>query len=157
MKGQVLTVILICIILLLADAYIISGIRGAFGKRKFVQKKGSTITYWAVSVLVITGMLLSVYAKIPVGLRAGTLLLFFLLLILKFTFIPFALDDDLRRLIVWIKHRNKKPATDVPKLQVNAIPRSEFLMKAGLIAGAVPLTALGFGVALGAYDYRVRY
>jgi predicted MPP superfamily phosphohydrolase len=157
MKGQAFTIILVCITLLLADAYIIGGIRGAFKKRKFVHKKEFTITYWAISVLVITGMLLSIYVKIPVGLRAGTLLVFFLLLILKVTFVPFVLADDVRRLIIWLKHRNKNPATDVSKPQANAIPRSEFLMKAGLIAGAVPLTALGFGIASGAYDYRVRY
>jgi len=155
MKGQAFTILLISIILLLADAYFMGGIRGAFKKRQFPHKREFAVVYWIFSVLLITGVLLSIYVKIPVGLRATIMLVFFLILILKVTFLPFLLIDDIRRFIVWIKGRSKKPASKV--LATNPIPRSEFLMKAGLIAGAVPLTALGFGIASGAYDYRVRY
>jgi predicted MPP superfamily phosphohydrolase len=157
MNGQVFTIVLISLILLVADGYIISGVRGAFKKRKFPHKRGFTIGYWITSVVLIIGMFLSIYVKIPVGVRAAVLLLFFLLLIIKVTFLPFVLADDIRRLFIWIKHRNQtaSPSTAVPK--PDAIPRSEFLMKAGLIAGAVPLASLGFGIISGAYDYRVRY
>jgi predicted MPP superfamily phosphohydrolase len=155
MKGQAFTILLISTILLLADAYFMGGIRGAFKKRQFPHKREFAVVYWIFSVLLITGVLISIYVKIPVGLRATIMLLFFLIMILKVTFLPFLLIDDIRRLTIWIKGRSKKPASKV--LATNPIPRSEFLMKAGLIAGAVPLTALGFGIASGAYDYRVRY
>ncbi len=36
-----------------------------------------------------------------------------------------------------------------------AISRSEFLMKTAVVAGAVPFTALSFGIIHGAHDYRV--
>jgi len=156
MKGQGFTIFLISIILLLADAYFIGGIRTALKKWEFSHTKMFTRLYWGVCVLLIAGAVSSIYIKIPVGSRAAILLLFFLLLILKATFLPFLLIDDIRRFVTWIKIRsNKKKEAPLPSIY--AIPRSEFLMKAGLIAGAVPLASIGFGIISGAYDYQVRY
>ncbi|MGZ3755759.1 MAG: metallophosphoesterase [Mucilaginibacter sp.] len=70
---------------------------------------------------------------------------------------PFILVDDIRRIIVWLSRITKKKAPELKEPADTRIPRSEFLMKAGLIAGAVPLASLGFGIISGAYDYRVRY
>jgi predicted MPP superfamily phosphohydrolase len=156
--GRFLTITLISIILLLADAYFFGGVRAAFKKKQFSRQLLFTIVYWGLSVFIITGMLLSIYVNLWVGTRATFLLLFFLSLILKITFLPFMLVDDTRRLFIWISKRyNSKKAPSVSHSNANAIPRSEFLMKVGLIAGAVPLASLGFGIIEGAYDYRVRY
>ncbi|MGZ3981765.1 MAG: metallophosphoesterase [Mucilaginibacter sp.] len=157
MQGQGFTMILISIILLLLDAYIIKGIRAAFAKKRFIQKPGFTRYYWIVCVFLIAGALISIYLKIPVGFRAGVLLCFFILLLLKVAFLPFILVDDIRRIIVWLSRITKKKAPELKEPADTRIPRSEFLMKAGLIAGAVPLASLGFGIISGAYDYRVRY
>jgi predicted MPP superfamily phosphohydrolase len=67
------------------------------------------------------------------------------------------LVDDVRRIIAWLLHITKRDASKSTGPTEVLIPRSEFLMKAGLIAGAVPLASLGFGIVSGAYDYRVRY
>jgi hypothetical protein len=155
MKEQIFTILLVSITLLLLDAYLIGGVRSAFKKKKFSHTTAFNLIYWAISIFIITGMLLSIYVNLWVGTRATFLLLFFLSLILKVTFLPFLVIDDIRRLTVWLKGQRKKTAKKV--LATNPIPRSEFLMKAGLIAGAVPLSALGFGIVSGAYDYRVRY
>lgn len=153
MKGQGFTIFLISIILLLADAYFIGGIRAAFKSKKFFQSKRFTILYWAVCLFFVIGTVSCIYLKLGVGTRAGIMMTFFLLLILKATFLPFILADDIRRLVIWFNTKKKKVSiiTETP-----AIPRSEFLMKAGLIAGAVPLASLGVGMISGAYDYRVR-
>jgi len=153
MKGQAFTIILISLILLLADAYFIGGIRAAFRKKQFSHKKWFIQAYWTVCILLIAATILGIYVKIPVGARAAILLTFFLLLIIKATFLPFILADDIRRLYIWLTRRNKATVLQTD----NPIQRSEFLMKAGLIAGAVPLASLGFGIVSGAYDYRVRY
>ncbi|RYY34311.1 MAG: metallophosphoesterase [Sphingobacteriaceae bacterium] len=154
MVGQGLTVIIISIVLLLADTYVISGIRGAFPKRKFLQKRGFATLVYIVSGLFIAGLLLSVYVKIGVGIRAGILLLFFLQFIVKTTFILFVFADDIRRFIIRLFAKKKSTAPE-SKPELPAIPRSEFLMKAGLLAGAVPLAAMGYGAMSGVYDYRV--
>ncbi|WP_456461249.1 metallophosphoesterase [Reichenbachiella sp.] len=38
----------------------------------------------------------------------------------------------------------------------NGISRSEFLSKSALVAGALPVAAMSYGILSGAYDYRVR-
>jgi predicted MPP superfamily phosphohydrolase len=83
-------------------------------------------------------------------------MVFFVLMVVKITFLPFVFIDDFRRLIIYLKNPTTIPA--LPNLpEKEKIPRSEFLMRAGLITGAVPLAAIGVGIASGAYDYRVRY
>ncbi|HEY0245615.1 MAG TPA: metallophosphoesterase [Mucilaginibacter sp.] len=157
MKEQAFNMILISIILLLGDAYFIGGIRVALKKKKFSHKKGFTIAYWAFSVLLIVATIIAIYIKISVGARAAIMLVFFVLLIIKATFLPFILGDDVRRLFIWLRRKKdaSTPSSTIAKTDV--IPRSEFLMKAGLIAGAIPLASLGVSIISGAYDYHVRY
>src|SRR5471030_1463727 len=130
MKGQGLTIALVSLVLLIADAYFISGIRGALKKWKFSHTKAFTIIYWIVNVLLITGVLLSIYVKLSVGMRAAFMFAFFVIVILKATFLLFMLADDIRRLFVRVKNRNKKPEPTPAIVDKNAIPRSEILMKA---------------------------
>jgi len=158
MQGQGLTMLLISIILLLVDAYVIKGLRGAFKKKQWPHKIEFSIIYWVISVALIGGTIVSIYFKISVGARAGILLVFFILLLFKVSFLPFVFIDDIRRLVIRLKDLKKRPAIVAPStLNADTIPRSEFLLKAGLIAGAVPLAGLSFGIVSGAYDYRVRY
>lgn len=60
--------------------------------------------------------------------------------------------DDARRFFnrLLLKRKKNVVAPDSP-----AISRSEFLMKTAVVAGAVPFTALSFGIIHGAHDYRV--
>lgn len=55
-------------------------------------------------------------------------------------------------------NRFRKTTPDEEKIQPGpfAIPRSEFLMKAGLLAGTIPLAALKFNMKSGLYDYHVK-
>jgi predicted MPP superfamily phosphohydrolase len=159
MQGQLFTIILLGLGLFIVDIYLVRGFAAAFKKRGFKDNRIFKVSYALFSLLLITGTIVSIYLKIPVGFRAGFLMIFFVLAIVKVTFLPFVLIDDIRRVIIWVKRRAETPKTiatsNEPK--ADAIPRSEFLMKAGLIAGAVPLVSLGFGIISGAYDYRVRY
>ncbi len=156
MKGQLFTILLIGAILFGLDMYLKNGFKAAFKKRGFVAGKRFNQIYTAFSVMLISGMLISIYLKIPVGVRAGILMIFFILSVVKITFLPFVVIDDIRRIVI----RLKKPEaiSAFPNEQdKEKIPRSEFLMKAGLITGIVPLAAIGVGIVSGAYDYRVRY
>ncbi|QJD98328.1 metallophosphoesterase [Mucilaginibacter robiniae] len=161
MEGQAPTIILICIGLLIADFYITNGLRGALKKWRFLQSKSFLVTYWVVSILLVIGLIAGVYFKFGLGIKGAILLLFFLLLACKACILPFIVIDDLRRLAIWLNRKRSKPelvkasTDDQPK--PNAIPRSEFLLKAGLLAGALPFASLGYGIINGVYDYRVRY
>jgi len=146
MQSQLFTIILLGLGLLLFDQYLFSGFTVAFKKRGFIKGKWFKLGYTVFSIILITGTIVSIYMNIPVGVRAGFLMLFFVLMIVKVTFLPFVLADDIRRLIVRLKRKpvsTKEPAK-------NTIPRSEFLMKAGLITGAVPLAGIGYGIMAGA-------
>ncbi|MEO8885950.1 MAG: metallophosphoesterase [Mucilaginibacter sp.] len=156
MEGQFFTILFIGAILFLLDMYLENGFRAAFKKRGFVAGRLFRQIYIAFSLVLILGTIASIYLKIPVGVRAGFLLVFFVLIIVKVTFLPFVLIDDIRRLIIRFKKQKVVPVSP-NEPQKNKIPRSEFLMKAGLITGVVPLAAIGVGIASGAYDYRVRY
>lgn len=150
---------MICAGFLLVDLYLIGGIRTALKKWKFSQKRAFTIAYWIVSILFITGVFLSIFLKLGLGFRAAFMLGFFLLLIGKALFLPFILVDDLRRLLLWLSRKFKKsqPKASLVQPGPNAIPRSEFLMKAGLLAGSIPLAGLTYGTISGVYDYRVKH
>ncbi|WP_295717488.1 metallophosphoesterase [Mucilaginibacter sp.] len=158
MTEQALNIILIIAALLLIDLYVLHGIRGAFKNWKLLSKKGFTFFYWAISILIIAGLLIGVYLHVGLGLRAAGLLVFSLIFIGKLTFLPFLLIDDARRLLVWRKNRFKNlSARSTALVPPNTIPRSEFLMKAGLLAGAVPLAAIKVDMPKGLYDYHIRY
>ena len=68
------------------------------------------------------------------------------------------LIDDLRRLIVKVKNlKRKKIAEPVQEATAGEpISRSAFLVKAGLVTAAVPLTSLSWGIVSGAYDYQIK-
>ncbi|RYE25154.1 MAG: metallophosphoesterase, partial [Sphingobacteriaceae bacterium] len=148
----------VCILLLLADFYIVNGIRGALKKYSFRFVKRFTIIFWIVSLLLIAGVFMSVYLNIGLGPRAAVLLAFFLVLVAKVFLLPFILVDDVRRIFLWLAWKYKKPEPEFPASQPKPehIPRSEFLIKAGLITATLPLASLSYGIISGAYDYRVR-
>lgn len=68
--------------------------------------------------------------------------------------ILFVFTDDLQRGVRWIAERFTNSAADA--LPGKAIPRSEFLTKAALIATAIPFGTMAYGILSGAHDYRVR-
>jgi predicted MPP superfamily phosphohydrolase len=159
MTAQALNIILIIPALLLIDLYVLNGIRGAFQKWHFLHKKAFTFLYWATSIGVICGLLTGVYLHFAgLGIRAAGLLIFSMLFIGKLTFLPFLLIDDIKRLLAWRKNRFKNQSvTHNTLVPPDAIPRSEFLLKAGLLAGAIPLAAIKVNMPRGLYDYHVRY
>ncbi len=60
----------------------------------------------------------------------------------------FLLINDVRHWLSYKRKRNKSAG--------ETISRSEFLLKTGAVIAALPLAGLGFGIASGAHDYRVR-
>jgi len=156
---QFVTILVISAILLVADAYIINGVRTALKKWKLASKKAFTWWYWGISIFLILGLFASVYIKFGIGFKGAVLLIFFIMLGAKILFLPFLVVDDVRRLLLWKARKHNKPEPEFPASQPkpDSIPRSEFLMKAGLLAGALPMASLGYGIINGAYDYRVKH
>lgn len=156
MKGQFFSILLVGIVLFGLDLYLAGGLAAAFKKRDRPFKKGLKKGYLIFSAVLILATMACIYFKLPVGIRAGIMMVFFVLTVVKITFLPWLLVDDIRRLIIHFKKPQSIPASSNEPAK-ETIPRSEFLMRAGLITGVVPLAAIGVGIASGAYDYRVRY
>ncbi|HVW96541.1 MAG TPA: metallophosphoesterase [Mucilaginibacter sp.] len=167
MTGLTLHVILLVAALLLIDLYVFSGLRGIV-KWRFLQTRLFRRLYWAFAALLIASLLFVVFVKMGFMGRLILITMFFVAFLFKLCYLPFLLIDDLRRLFVMLKKRRGKESalpektgqdaqdTGVVTRQPNAIPRSEFLMKAGLLAGAVPLAALKLNMKSGLYDYQIR-
>jgi uncharacterized protein len=155
---QIITIILIAAGLIAADFYIISGIRGASHKWKFPHKKSFTRWYWGISIFLIAGLFASIYLKMGIGIKGALLMIFFIVLAAKILFLPFIFVDDIRRLLLYKARKHKKPEPEFPAShpKPDSIPRSEFLMKAGLLAGSLPMVSLGYGIVSGAYDYKIK-
>ncbi len=145
--------------LLLIDVYVLNGLRG-LSKTKwlFLQSKRFAIAYLLFSVLLMVGLAAMTYVKVGLHVRLTYLVFFFLYLVFKVSFAVFVLLDDLRRVALYFVKRFKKPVSTQPEVPPApaAIPRSEFLMKAGLLAGTIPLIALKLDMKSDLYDYHVK-
>src|SRR5579864_8845305 len=97
MEHQLPTIIMICAGFLLADFYLIGGIRIGLKKWKFSHKRAFAVWYWGSSLIFIAGIFLSIFLRLGLGVRSVFLLGFFLMAIGKILFLPFILTDDIRR------------------------------------------------------------
>lgn len=157
MTGPTTTLIIVSIVLLVIDHYIFTGLKSAL-KGRFLHVKAFPYIYWGISAALIAGIFLSIFFKLGVGTRSAFLLGFFLIFVCKIILLPFLFIDDIRRGITWFKRKNKSTQANqsITGPKQDAIPRSEFLVKAGLLAGALPLAALAYSTVKGVYDYHVR-
>ncbi|WP_406824261.1 metallophosphoesterase [Pedobacter sp. KACC 23697] len=153
--GRLPFIIAACIFIIAFDIYCFKAIIAVFKKWKPSTKKIFTIAYWTYSSLLIIGVFCGIYLNLFLTLRAIILVAFFLTVACKMAMLPFLVLDDLRRLFIKI-FRKKQIIKDQPISEEAPISRSEFLVKAGLVAAAVPLTSLSWGIISGAYDYQVR-
>jgi predicted MPP superfamily phosphohydrolase len=158
--GRTQVLLILSIFILAFDYYCFKAILAVFKNWTPRTKRLFAIGWWSYSTFLIFGVFVSIFITIPsayLGIRSVILVAFFLTLACKIVFLPFLVIDDLRRLVLKGKkivakrdpEEPNKPSTDEP------ISRSAFLVKAGLITAAVPLTSLTWGIATGAYDYKV--
>lgn len=66
------------------------------------------------------------------------------------------LIDDIRRVIKKVVNKKNNTEKEEVSSKDNTISRSEFLVKSGMAIAAVPFSTLTWGIAYGAYDYRVK-
>jgi predicted MPP superfamily phosphohydrolase len=152
--GRIIPLIIVAFLILLIDFYSYKAIDGVFTKWTYKQRKIFRNLYWGYSILLIIGVFAGIFIGIDIGLRAVTLVAFFITFVTKLCFVIILFIDDIRRFFVWLirkaKPEEKKIASEKP------ITRSEFLVKAGLGVAAIPLASLSWGIVSGAHDYRVR-
>ena len=155
MTNRILGLIVISVLLIIIDIYIYRSIRSVSWKWKGNKHLSFTYIWWGYTFLLLAGVFISIFLNIKFLLRSVILVVFFLTFVSKIFILPFLIVDDLRRTWIWLKRKfNKKPAPE--QRREAAIPRSEFLIKAGTLVAAIPLASLTYGVVSSAYDYRIK-
>ncbi|RKR81446.1 hypothetical protein BDD43_1593 [Mucilaginibacter gracilis] len=156
MDSQLITLLLLSAVLIIADSYIFTGVREISKKRKFLRATWFTVFYCTLSVILLVGLFMSIYLKTSIGARAALLMVFFIVWIAKVLFLPFLIAADIRRYFIGKKNKASLTAPKTEGNKPDAIPRSEFLLKAGVLASTLPIASLTYGVISGAYDYTVE-
>jgi predicted MPP superfamily phosphohydrolase len=146
-----------CILIVAFDYYFINAILSVFKNWTPKTKTRVSRIYWIISLLLIVGIFCGIFLNIFLTLRSVILVAFFLITACKIVMLPFLLIDDLRRLVILLFRKQKKDKESITGTDTSEpISRSAFIVKAGLVAAAVPLSSLTWGIATGAYDYQVR-
>jgi hypothetical protein len=157
MSDRLIPLFFISSLLLLIDWYIFKALLST--KIEFIQKRKKAFTrlYWGYSFVLIVGVFIGIFFSIILTIRAIILVAFFLTFVSKFFMLPFLFADDIRRVFIKLWRKQDKPQSKIENTPANdhTIPRSEFIVKAGLIVAAVPLASLSWGIVSGAYDYKV--
>jgi predicted MPP superfamily phosphohydrolase len=153
MANRIFVLLSLVLVVFALDFYIYKAILGAKSNWSQAKRKRFSTIWWTSNILFFVGIFLSIYFNIRLTIRAIILVAFFLSFIGKVFFAFFLLIDDVRRLTIWAKRKiiNTKKAT----IAGEPIKRSDFLLKAGTIAAALPISSLSFGIISGAYDYKI--
>lgn len=154
--GRLPFLIVGCLLILAFDFYLVKAVLSVFRSWSDRAKQRFVRLYYGFSLLLIAGVFAGIYLNLFLSLRAVILVSFFLVTASKFVMLLFLLADDIRRLLIWIFRRPKKDPATMDNLPGQPISRSAFLVKAGVVAAAVPLSSLTWGIVSGAYDYQIR-
>ncbi len=157
MANRIFALIFITVLLLIIDLYLFKAIKSIRPQWTTKQQRNFGYIWWGYSIFLILGVFLSIYFNIRLTLRAVLMVAFFLTAVAKLIATPFLIIDDIRRGIIWLKKRwrSSKANPETVTQQSEKISRSQFLVKAGMLAAAVPLSSLSFGILSGAYDYQL--
>jgi predicted MPP superfamily phosphohydrolase len=155
---RIVFLFVLCFILLLVDFYCYKAILSVFKNWQKQTKKAFKIVWWTINFTLIVGVFAAINLNLFLSLRAVILVAFFLLSVAKVCMLPFLLIDDLRRSVLKLLKYSKKSNTTAEqnKIPGETISRSQFLVKAGLVTAAVPLSSLSWGIVSGAYDYQIK-
>lgn len=115
------------------------------------------ILYWSLTIFSFVALIAfgSVDPSKHHNLRAFLATAVFMNILAKLTAGLFVFADDILRAGRYAYQGLFQNGVPNPSTE-NGMPRSEFLSKSALIAGAVPIAAMSYGIVSGAYDYRVR-
>lgn len=154
-------ILIFAVLLLALDFYVFQAFRFALRNNADFWIRGVAWVFWslsAVTMLVLLSNLVVDFQSWPKALRTYAGAMIFILAISKLFILVFLLTDDIVRAFRWgftrIAHWFPGRSEDV--VPGEAINRSDFLVRAGLVLGALPFFSLIYGMVKGAYDYQVK-
>jgi len=150
--NRIFFIAFLLIIYLALDIYVFYAIRSLTVSLSGPWRRTIHIAYWGVGLVFLVGILLyrqidpKQFADLRLYLTTG----FFVFFMGKLLASVFLLVEDFRRAIAWLI--NLFPFVE----QGFSTSRSDFMRKTAVVAGAIPVVTLTFGVISGAHDYRVQ-
>lgn len=156
--NKLLVIPIFGLILLLIDLYVFQAFRVMAKGKPVSRKKATYLIYWGLTAMVFLAFLsynLLPPSTFPQQFRffmiVGATIIYFAKL---FSVVILFLDDIIRLIRSLFRVFTKKKIID--KEESSKITRSQFLARSAVIAGAIPLVAMTFGIVSGAHDYRIR-
>jgi predicted MPP superfamily phosphohydrolase len=152
-----MTFLFFVLFFLLVDIYLFQAVLSVTGDWSPVWKRVARIGFWVPTILCIAAFswwMLGDPYKVTSGMRNWILTGLFATYFSKVFGLLFIFADDLQRGIRWVASLFSNGGGEA--IGGKAIPRSEFLSKAALVATAIPFGTMAFGIISGAHDYRVR-
>ncbi|HEX5169944.1 MAG TPA: metallophosphoesterase, partial [Cyclobacteriaceae bacterium] len=157
LQSKALIVVVVAILIFLVDIKLLNFFKSFINKQRRRRYLLIQVVSWSITVFTL-GTLSWYYLADRLNIHAGVnQWLMTILMIIYFTktvsLIVLLLSDiymGLRKVIRSVRTSRKPESTG------KAISRSQFMRKAALAAGAVPLSVSVFGISRGAYDYRVK-
>ncbi len=152
--------IIFSIILFLIDLYVFQAVRVAFRGTTFLQPRSIYAIYWVFCIIpymvLITSGIIDWHLW-PKALRTYLFAFVFISFFAKLFVMVFLLLDDIIRLFRWVfSFFMQKQENIAANTNGNGISRSDFLVRMGLIIGAIPFFSLLYGMVNGAYNYSVK-
>ncbi|MFY0686843.1 MAG: metallophosphoesterase [Cyclobacteriaceae bacterium] len=133
------------------DYYVFQIIRSLVEDAQPITRKAVLIGYWAFTAFALGGVLM--YNQLDPTefkqLRVFITSAFFITFVSKLATAIVMLGDDVRRGVTYLLSWFGEGEQHAPD-------RADFMKKAALVVGAIPLSAFTFGIISGAHDYRVR-
>jgi predicted MPP superfamily phosphohydrolase len=156
--NKALIIPIFSMILVLVDLYVYQAIKVVTKGMSSVWKKSISVGYWTITIIILLAFF--AYNLLPPHLFPQQFRYF---MIVGVTIIYFAklfsvaiifIDDLIRMGKKFVRWFRKKEVIDAS--ESSKISRSQFLARTAIMAGAIPMAAMTFGIVSGAHDYRIR-
>ena len=150
--NRVYFILFLVTVYLALDFYVFAALRSLIEGMTLAWRRGITIAYWTLTLSLIVGVFVF-FGGDPQEhkeVRRFVLNSFGIFLFAKLFSSLFLLVDDVRRLITYVF--NLLPFSETPY----DTSRATFISKTALVAGAIPVVTMSFGIISGAHDYRIR-
>jgi predicted MPP superfamily phosphohydrolase len=157
MKPRIMTFVFFIVFFLVVDFYLFQAVTAVSKDWPLLWKRMLRFGFWIPTILCVASLSWWMFGdpyKVGSGARNWIITALFATYFSKIFGILFVFADDLQRGFRWVARLFQ--SEESKELAGKAIPRSEFLTKAALIATTIPFGTMAFGIISGAHDYRIR-
>lgn len=150
--SRIYFVVFLISLYLALDCYVFFAVRSTIQELSPIWRRAILFGYWFVSIIFLVGVLWyrQIDPKQFKDLRLYITTGFFVLFVGKLFAAVFLVVEDFRRGVMWLI--NLFPFVE----EEYSVSRSDFMKKSAMIAGAVPVATMTFGIISGAHDYRIK-